>query len=704
MIRFFNHCLFVIFLFSGFAQAQQDVTIALLSDARLERASLDANQLKQEIVKLVGREFNVTFDERYRFGANWNEEKIKQLCNKALKDDKIDIIIALGLLNANYLARTPLNKPVIAPFIIDPQLQDIPLVDGRSNLKNFTYITDKTRPTDFISTFQGITPFNKFAIVVDNAITDSIPSIKKVEKIFKTAGLDARMIPAGQSGEETLRNIDSEQVEAVLLAPLPRFNLTQIKTIADGLLARKIPGFTFNGRQEVEQGLLAGYSTEQSSQRLIRRLALITQRILLGEKPEQVPVIMDFDTKTFLNQATAHALNRFPSFAMEDNYVIINRGQYSTRRPLGLREAMRRAMQQSLDVLAAGYQTNASKAALGTYKARLLPNIGFSGDYTQQDKDLARIGNAEKKTQAQVSFSQAIYSNDAQGLYAAQKYQHLSREKALQQQRLDAALNAAITYLNLLKAKELTRLQQENLERASRNLELAKVRKKIGAASAGEVYRWESEIATSRINRVKARSQMNQLNVALLSLLNLPQTEVLDLETVTLTSAGFFFNDKRFDERIKNPWTFRAFHNFMVSEAILTSPELQQIEAQLKAQEQALTTAKRKHWAPSVTFQAGMTDIMDTGGKGSSSKQEDTFWQAGLNLSLPVYSGGADQAAVAQARETLLAFNIKSKSLLNTIEKNVCSQLLAAEASYPTMMYSADAAKAADKNLKLVTD
>lgn len=703
---FFKRAILVLALFVlGLSYAHaKNVNIAILSDAKVERSNIDSEKLKREIIALVGREFNISFDERYRYGAAWDEEKVKQLSDQALADKNIDLIIAMGVVNANYLANRPLNKPVIAPFILDPELQGVKMVNGRSGVKNFTYITQGGRPTQFIGQLQQITGFSKTAVLVESAVIKSIPNLQELLDQFQSLGLEMELVPAGESGASALANIDKGSYDSVMLAPLPRLSLAEIKVIADGLIERKIPGFTFNGRAEVEQGLLAGYATDESNQRLVRRIALNVQRILLGEKPESIPVIIKSQSRIILNQATAYALDRFPSFDIIDQFVVINQGQNTKTRSLGLKQAMTVAMQRNLNVAVSAYQTEASRSNLKSFRARLLPDVDLAANYRRIKDDSAAFGNPEERTVAQLTLSQPLYSDEAFGFYATQKYQHLSQEQVLEQQRLDAALNAAVGYLNLLKAREVERLQKENLERASRNLELAKVRKDVGSASAGEVYRWESEIATNRSNYASARSQANQLNVSLLSLLNYPQEEQLDLENVTIENSGFFFNDERFDVYVANPWSFRKFHNFMVTEAMLTSPTVKQLSEQVKGQERTLTTAKRKHWVPLVTANASLTDTLDTSGVGASAAQEDDTWQVGVNASLPLFSGGADSAAVTNARETLLAVRMQERAAMNSVEQSVRSQLIATEASYPTMQYSANAAEASRKNLDLVTD
>lgn len=701
-------CLLMALFLSGTAWgARQTINIAILSDGQQERANIDSELLKREITDLLQREFDVQFDERYRWIGNWDIARIEAQNEQALADKNIDLVISMGVLGAHYMgSRGNLPKPVVAPFVVNPELQGIKLVDGRSGTRNFTYITQGRRPSEVIGAFQKITPFSSVAVLAEDAIIQLIPELQvMLDKYSLLVGMKMDLISAGTSGAEALSKVGKEY-DAILLAPLPRFNLDDIKVIAEGASKRGLLAFSMNGRDEVEQGLLAGFAAEDDEKRLARRVALNVQRILLGEKPESISVVFESSDKVILNQDVARKLDVYPDFDTIDQYEVINRGDFLPSRAMGLKDAMKQAMQRNLNVAAIAYQTSANEAQLKSFRARLLPDLDAGAEYRVIDDDRTKLGMPEKQTSAQISLTQILYSDEALGFYDAQKNLQLSQEQILEQARLDAALNAATTYLNLLQARKVEALQKDNLERAGRNLELAKIRKRVGTASAGEVYRWESEIATSRSNYVQAKALANQLNVALLQLLNLPQVEQLELEEVSLESTGFFFNDARFDDYVKTPWSFRKFHDFMVAEAMLQAPELKEVQAQLKAQERSVTTARRKHWAPLVTATGSMSEVLERGGENGVDVpgQDDTNWQLGVNVSLPLYSGGADSADVAEARETLLALRVQESAIRSAIEQQVRSQLLEAEASYPTMQYAADAARAAKQNLDLITD
>ena len=98
---------------------------------------------------------------------------------------------------------------------------------------------------------------------------------------------------------------------------------------------------------------------------------------------------------------------------------------------------------------------------------------------------------------------------------AIQDRMQLSREAQRNVLQLDVLWEAATAYLNVLRANKFEEIQQENLRLTRANLERARIRRVIGAASFAEEFRWEAEIARGRSASIRANSQRNVAEIAL---------------------------------------------------------------------------------------------------------------------------------------------------------------------------------------------
>jgi outer membrane protein TolC len=291
---------------------------------------------------------------------------------------------------------------------------------------------------------------------------------------------------------------------------------------------------------------------------------------------------------------------------------------------------------------------------------------------------------------------------------------------------MDVILDAVTAYLDVLQTRAIARIQRENVVATRSNLELARVRREIGTARAGEVLRWESQIAVDRNRVISADAQRLASEVALNRLLHRPQEERFgaeDLRVVirpdgraTTTDPSLLTSDERLAGYGMNPLAWDAFRNFMVEEGLALSPEIEQLDAAISAQERAYQSSTRAFWAPTVALQGSLDNRFSRAGAGSTGFQlqevpagfptfptaDDVSWNLALSFSIPIFNGGSKWAARTQASETLRHLQIQRQAVAERIEQRIRSAAFAMGSSYMNIGLSAEAARAARENLELV--
>ena len=254
-------------------------------------------------------------------------------------------------------------------------------------------------------------------------------------------------------------------------------------------------------------------------------------------------------------------------------------------------------------------------------RSKLRPRLEASAATITSDDDRAAASfgsQPERSVTASASLTQLLFSEPALANLSIQKRLQEAREHDFETLRLDIALDAATTYLNLMRAKALERVQRNNVERTRSNLEQAQDRRDVGVASAGEVFRWQSELAIARKSLVEAVADRRAAEIAVNRLLHRRLESSLVTEEVSLDTPGFVTGQERFRVFIETPKGYGVFRDFIVLEGLGRAPELRRIDAGIAAQERLAASIKRALWSPTVAFRAALDEILSRGGAGSS--------------------------------------------------------------------------------------
>lgn len=190
-------------------------------------------------------------------------------------------------------------------------------------------------------------------------------------------------------------------------------------------------------------------------------------------------------------------------------------------------------------------------------------------------------------------------------------------------------------------------------------------------------------------------------------LLNLPQDEMFALSDDELGQFIELINNKNLNQFIGNPYSWKMFQDFAVQETLLNAPELGEINSLTEAKEREQLANERAFYVPDFYFEGGFQQIISKSGTGSNFAAEgidESRWQVSLNATLPLLTGGARQAQLMQTGYEVEQLNLQNAATQEQLEKRTRDILYQMGESYPAIELSAQASRAAQENLALVTD
>lgn len=693
--------------------APRVITVGIIYDGPSFLSSEVVDILKKEVMALMAGEFDIRFLEPLSGG--WTKEGVSTALDTLYADPGVDFVFPLGIISATVTgSRQDIPKPTIIPFVTDNLLQGMPESEGTSGVLNLSYIAAASNVPRDIGIFRDIVEFSRITLLLSEVMLEGAPEIfLNLRGSIEAMGVEPVLVKVGDDPREALLTLPPD-TEAVYIAPLVELTNEQFLHIVNEINSRGIPSFALLGRRDVEKGVLAGIQQNLDLQRICRRSALNMQRVLLGEEAGSLPITFTHTEELVINMSTARKIGFSPTWHVFTEAFVINEDIMETGRHRTLLGVVQESVAKNLDLLAADRSVSAGREEVALAISALLPQSDISARTSLIDADRAEgsFGSSpERSLVGSISLSQLIFSEPTISNVSIQKKRQRAREQDRETLKLDIVEATAVAYLDYLRLLNVERIRRENLKLSRSNLDLSEIRRSIGVATSAEVYRWQSEIATDRIDLVRSKSDRRRAEALLNRLLHRPIDEVFTVEDIGLLDPAFMTGDPRLDPHVNNPVALQRFTEFVVEEGFRNSPELKSLDATTEAQSRVLISTVNSFWAPTVSAVADLSKRLAEGGAGASPAPipgltipDDLQWSLTLQATFPLFRGGAKIAEYKRAREGLFNLRLQRASVLERVEERVRDAMYNASASYPSIEFSRDAANAARKNLDLVLD
>ncbi|MEM9664431.1 MAG: TolC family protein [Bacteroidota bacterium] len=691
--------------------------IALLSDGLGGASDSLGVLVMAELRALAGREFDLRF---VTVEADHTLEGAAQQLERVMNNPEVDLVITLGLLTSQVAAqlRTP-PHPVLAAAVFDPRVQGLPLENETSGVPGLAYVAAPSTFTRELTTFREIAGVDTVAILVQAGLRQGLTGLTERLRVLEAElGLALRPVATGASPLDALTALPAG-VDGVYVGPLGPASPLEVARLAEALVERGLPSFAVSGRRGVAQGRVASRSADRVPRRA-RRVAMLAERILLGDEPASFPVLMPARERLTLNLATARSIGLTPPLGLLLEADLVG----ASLRPEGpgftLDEAIQRAVEANLAVGAERRTVEASAERVREAQAVLRPQIegGATGSLVDPRLADASLGQQPEQTVlGQLTLTHLLWAEEARANVGIQRASLDAQEHGLDALQLDVALEAAEAYLSLLRTQALVQIQRHNLVLTRESLELADQREAIGAAGPAESLRLRAELATRRTDLIEAYVLVQTAEIALNQVLNRPLEAPLTATTSVQPDELAEFGPLA--TLIVDPDAFERLRDVLSAEALRTEPGIQALGAGLRAQERAEQAAQRAFYTPVVALVGQANASLYEGGAGTEGlalpplpsqpmsvetpEVPSTFWTLGLNVTLPLFEGGGRRARRARARAEVHRLQLERDLVAQRVEQSVRTQLHVAAASYAAVQEARRAAEAARASLDIVT-
>lgn len=310
---------------------------------------------------------------------------------------------------------------------------------------------------------------------------------------------------------------------------------------------------------------------------------------------------------------------------------------YRTNPSLQGQRAQQRALDESVPQARAGLRPTVSVSGSGTYSHRSVrtPGVDVNGDGII-DIPSFRSSSDDNSVGASIGLEQTLYSGGriARGIDAAEASVRSGREslRNIEQQVLASVIQA---YVDVQRDVEILRIREANLAVLRRQLDESNARFEVGEITRTDVSQSEARLAQSEADLAGAQAQLSVSRAIYAAVVGQAPT---NLETPPALPGV--------------PTDFDAAMDIGLTE----NPSLLAAEFDLQAAE-ARHAQARSAYLPSVGLSSSYGSSTPISGFDLSDRANS--FQAGVSVSVPLFTGGLNASRVAQALEQSNAAKIE---------------------------------------------
>ncbi|MDD3000863.1 MAG: TolC family protein [Candidatus Riflebacteria bacterium] len=707
---------FVLVLFFAVSADAKQYKVSVIADSERDDFAYLIDSINTELSKIFS-EKDIVLLEKTNVTSNQFEDEsaIQALIYKALRNEKCDAVMALGPVSSHLLASMRIfKKPVIAAHIVNGKIQGIAKNGNSSGVRNLSYIDFDVDFLHQIEAFRRVKEFDTLHLVISPNYLKAVPHLAQYLKSEADKQKTEIKIVETSKGLDEMRKL-LVNAKAAMIVPILGRPFDFQKEIIELLNELKVPSMAMLGRIPVENGVFCSLTPDIDNQKLARRIAINLNRIFAGDDAGSFNIDFTMPERLSFNMETAEKIGLFPTWSQMTDALLFYGESASKNKKMDIATVIETALTKNLRLIAKKQEKEKQRQKTIAAKSAYDPVLQISLNQLSIDKDRAEsiIAPAEHSAKLGADLLYVIHSEKANANIDIQKLFENVKSEEERALMLDIVKEALTAYVNVSKSHAMVNIQKDNLEVTRVNLEMAKLREKVGTSGPGEVYRWEIQMAGARQAVIGAQAVLKKAGMALNEVLQNSQEDEFDLDKFDLSKDCFYLNYVQIEPYIDNLRGYKIFKDFMVADTFEFSPEIRQIDVGIAAAERMLKSEKRRGKDPTVALQFNFTRTFKEWGTGDDKSVPPPFNSVfklpdkndsyvGVNVSLPIFEGRERAASIKQARADVLRLNTERDYLKDRLELNTRVTLEDAKASFASINLANSRAEYAEKMLELV--
>ncbi len=666
---------------------------------------------------LAGDDYKIKVDNRYT--GDHTADGIRRALSSAMADPRVEVVFGGGMIVSELgsrLTAAQRPKPFFAGF---PELSERSAAavstDGTSAVPNFTFVSTPLRVLNDFAMLRRITDSDTLHGLVPVGLFDLYDDWEKeLRTLQQQVGADVVLIPVSGNAAEILAALPRD-VTAINVGILPWLDDSGLRTLFAGLEERKVFCITMYGRHAIDLGATAALGADIRDP-LARRTAVNLHQLFLGYRTSDLQVYLPSEDQLVINSPVARAIGWSPNYETYLTADFINEVEALPGVPLALDDAMDLAARRNPDARASREAIDIAEADARIARSALLPQLNLSGQHawTRVDDRIAPTQTAVRQNSGRygLALNQILFDDEVWSNFRARRFSHDAARFDAFSSELDARANGGTSFLQLLLADILFRIEKENLRLSESNLRLARLRVNIGEADPSEVFRWESQVARGRADLIQREATRENALAELNRIVDAERDARWVPTPIEVRVDDFYFMDRALGRLVQDGDDMNKFKTFVQIMAVENSPELASFDQTLEAQGILLGQKRRRYFLPSISLQTsydravlgneGIETLDGTRTHLNTDAQDE--WGTGIALTFPLFEGGRRQADIDRQEATVRQLQAKRRAATQSLRRSAVVALNTMSADHANIVLSKRALESAQKNFDSVRE
>ncbi|MEN6466833.1 MAG: TolC family protein [Syntrophaceae bacterium] len=366
----------------------------------------------------------------------------------------------------------------------------------------------------------------------------------------------------------------------------------------------------------------------------------------------------------------------FLSFPMETH------SQVKEGQQLNLQQSITLALQNHPSIKAARSTVDINQSRIGQARSNYYPQVNFTSAYDRLNPATQPGGNivgrgAYDDYRNTFTASQNIYDfGRTSSQVKIQQYNTASSRSDLQDVTDQVIFNVQQTYYALLQAERNRVVAVATVKQFEQHLAQAKGFYEVGTRALFDVTKAEVDLSNAKLNLIRAENSVRLARVNLNNAMGVPNAPNYSIED-NLSYQPYLLT---FEEAVKRAYEDR--------------PDLRSIIAKREAAEQSISLA-RSSYLPFLTGNANY------GWTGNNFSEQNSGWDIGASLNVPIFTGFLTKYQVDEAKANLRVFQANEDVLRQNILLSVQQASLNIREAEERITTASLTVKQAEENLNI---